>query len=254
MNTILRNFTVNSGKYVIIIASVQTIYTAHTQLEKEKVQLRSVSLERTHSLKAEFTAPIRCTYMHFNKCEVIRDQRLLRPWSPPCRSGKARPGSGWTGTSVRRQSTGAKSVNTESLRRSRVAPRRGVSPRLGPTAAREPGCLQTGAVPPRGASGCHAACAAVCTGAAVGADTAVHTSAVIGADTASTPVLPSVPMPPPAPALLSVPMLPRTPRFAACAVGLRPCGRSVRSCPVPPAARGAAERAVCGRRSQTVPS
>lgn len=74
MNKILRNFTVNSGKYVIIIGFVQTIQTAHIQLEKEKVQLRSVSLEQTHSLKAELAAPTRCTYMHFNKCKVIRDQ------------------------------------------------------------------------------------------------------------------------------------------------------------------------------------
>jgi len=79
VNKILRNFTVNSGKYVIIIASVQTIYTAHIQLQKEKVQLHSVSLEQMHSLKAELTAPIRCTYMHFDKCKVVHDQELISP-------------------------------------------------------------------------------------------------------------------------------------------------------------------------------
>lgn len=35
MSTILGNFTVNSRKSVIIIASVQTTFTAHTQLGKE---------------------------------------------------------------------------------------------------------------------------------------------------------------------------------------------------------------------------
>lgn len=108
---------------------------------------------------------------------------------------------------MRRQSAQAKSVNTESLRRSRVAPGRGVSPRLCPTASREPGCLQTG-LPPLGEP-----------------------------PAAALPMLPSAPVLPLVPMLLSVPMLPpapvlpRVPRFAACAVGLRPCGRSVRSRP-----------------------
>lgn len=57
MNKILRKFTVNSGKYVVIIAFVQTVDSARVQVEKEQAQLHSVSLEQMHSLEAELAAP-----------------------------------------------------------------------------------------------------------------------------------------------------------------------------------------------------
>lgn len=82
MNKTLRKFTVNSGKYVIIIAFVQTVYTAHIQLEKEQVQLHSVSLDQMHSLKAELTAPygaLPCILIDANDPRSAADRSPERP-------------------------------------------------------------------------------------------------------------------------------------------------------------------------------
>lgn len=73
MSKILRNFTVNSGKYVIIIAFVQQ-FIMHAYCMRKTRYSHVVSLEQMHSLKAELIAPIRCTSKHFNKCRMINDQ------------------------------------------------------------------------------------------------------------------------------------------------------------------------------------
>lgn len=148
----------------------------------------------------------------------IREQQRISPRSePPSRPTAARlsQGSGFKEASLKRQSTRVRSANAESIRRSRVVPRRGGAPRLGPTPVRRSLAASRPELP--------------------------SLWEPLAATLPSAPVLPSAPM------------LPSARRFAACTAGCSPAG-GLSGPPVPPAACGAAERAGWGRRSQAVPS